>query len=221
MYLPLLYLRLGTLASMQARIAQQPTSSEEAAFVSVLGGLAASLAERAGTLGVFLGEGVPLGSRTPFGSVGVRQWEVRALGERGWWEGDCNRGVGTVGLGDEVGRWLALDVNVPGDVEKEQRLGFRLGGVKSGDDEKGWEGRLQRGEVQVVYVNQQNEPFGVNVTDVTVDGSGGVVFEAAFPFQEKLLNGLTIAVLVNGSISSLRTVEAVEAATVAGPALVM
>ncbi|KAK5046585.1 hypothetical protein LTR84_007346 [Exophiala bonariae] len=70
----------------------------------------------------------------------------------------------------------------------------------------------------VVYINGQNTPIVQPISNVNVQ-NGVATFQAAFPYTENLLNGLTIAALVNGS-GPFADAEAVAKATIAGPGLI-
>jgi hypothetical protein len=72
--------------------------------------------------------------------------------------------------------------------------------------------------LSVVYINQQNVPIVEPLLNPKVSGTV-VSFNAAFPFEEKLLNGLTIAAITVGS-GPFANANAVANATLFGPALI-
>lgn len=72
--------------------------------------------------------------------------------------------------------------------------------------------------LSLVYINQQNLPIVEKLQNVQTAGSE-VTFSANFPYQQNLMNGLTIAVLVRGS-GPFSSAHAVANATVFGPVLI-
>jgi hypothetical protein len=72
--------------------------------------------------------------------------------------------------------------------------------------------------LSVVYINQQNLPVVEPLLNPKVSGTV-VSFNAFFPFQEKLLNGLTIAAITVGS-GPFASAGAVANATLFGPGLI-
>ena len=73
-------------------------------------------------------------------------------------------------------------------------------------------------DLNLVYINQQNVPV-VEKLQNPASSNGMTTFEALFPYDQFEMNGLTIAVLTN-SAGPFADVDAVAAATVAGPALI-
>jgi hypothetical protein len=76
----------------------------------------------------------------------------------------------------------------------------------------------QANEVKVVYINGQNVPIVKSLSNVQI-GSDKVTFEAAFPYDEFLMNGLTIAAVTHGK-DSFANADEVADATVFGPGLI-
>lgn len=72
--------------------------------------------------------------------------------------------------------------------------------------------------LNLVYINQQNLPIVQPLQGVSTSGSM-TTFTASFPYTANMMNGLTIAVLVQGS-GPFASADAVANATVYGPALV-
>lgn len=73
-------------------------------------------------------------------------------------------------------------------------------------------------DLHVVYINQQNVPVVEPLKNVqTKDGE--VSFQAAFPFEENLMFGLTIAAVTN-SAGPFANADEVAAATLFGPGLI-
>ncbi|PYH98027.1 LsdA family protein [Aspergillus ellipticus CBS 707.79] len=76
------------------------------------------------------------------------------------------------------------------------------------------------GELWLTYINQLNVPVVVPLEVVEVGKEDVVVAKALWPYDEHLLNGLTIAV-VTGSGGPFGDVNAVEQATLFGPGLII
>ncbi|CAI6336570.1 unnamed protein product [Periconia digitata] len=73
-------------------------------------------------------------------------------------------------------------------------------------------------DLSLVYINQQNLPVVTDLIDPKTDG-GDLVFEAKFPFEEYIMNGLTIAAVVKGK-GPFATVDDVAKVTGWGPGLI-
>lgn len=71
--------------------------------------------------------------------------------------------------------------------------------------------------LSVVYINQQNTPIVESLSNVQTNGNT-TTFSAAFPYEQYLMNGLTIAALASGS--SFASAGAVAAASTYGPGLI-
>jgi hypothetical protein len=76
----------------------------------------------------------------------------------------------------------------------------------------------QAKELKVVYINAQNVPIVKHLENVQIL-SESVTFEAAFPYDEFLLNGLTVVAVTHGKESFASANEVAEAA-VFGPGLI-
>lgn len=72
--------------------------------------------------------------------------------------------------------------------------------------------------LSLVYINQQNLPVVETLQNVQNSGSQ-VTFQANFPYVKNEMNGLTIAVVTQGS-GPFTDADAVANATVFGPALI-
>lgn len=73
-------------------------------------------------------------------------------------------------------------------------------------------------DISLVYVNQQNLPVVEKPSNIQVSGDE-VTFQAYFPFNEFIMNGLTFAV-VTDSAGPFASADAVAAATLFGPGLI-
>jgi len=78
--------------------------------------------------------------------------------------------------------------------------------------------KVDYSQLSVVYINQQNTPVVEPILNPKVSGTV-VSFNALFPFQEKLLNGLTIAAITLSS-GPFANANAVANATLFGPGLI-
>jgi hypothetical protein len=76
----------------------------------------------------------------------------------------------------------------------------------------------QASELKVVYINGQNVPVVKSLDNVQV-GSEKVTFEAAFPYDEFLMNGLTVVAVTHGKDSFANADEVAEKA-IFGPGLI-
>ena len=74
--------------------------------------------------------------------------------------------------------------------------------------------------MSVVYINQQLVPIVVPLENPKPGQNGEVVASAFFPYSKFLMNGLTIAALVEGTGVAFSNVTAVAAATKFGPGLI-
>jgi hypothetical protein len=72
--------------------------------------------------------------------------------------------------------------------------------------------------LSLVYINQQNLPIVETLQNVQNSGNE-VTFQANFPYVKNEMNGLTIAVLTQGS-GPFTSADAVANATVFGPAVI-
>ncbi|KAF2715675.1 late sexual development protein [Pleomassaria siparia CBS 279.74] len=72
--------------------------------------------------------------------------------------------------------------------------------------------------LSLVYINGQNNPVVKSLQNANVEG-GNVVFEAAFPYDEFVMDGLTIAAVTKGA-GPFADADAVAAATQFGPGLI-
>lgn len=83
---------------------------------------------------------------------------------------------------------------------------------------KGDVGMYEAGDLKVVYINGQNLPVVKSLEKWQV-GDNKMTFEAVFPYDEFLMNGLTIAAVTHGK-DSFASAEEVADATLFGPGLI-
>lgn len=80
--------------------------------------------------------------------------------------------------------------------------------------------------LSLVLISGQNRPIVQSLQNVTVSGGSGgnstntITFSSDFAVQDRLLFGLTIAVIARGDATTLTSIGTVDAATVYGPALI-
>lgn len=79
---------------------------------------------------------------------------------------------------------------------------------------------ISEDNLKLVYINQQNVPIVEDFDAVKVEGDT-VTIQAAFPYAQNEMNGLTIAVLAHGDQDSLTDANAVSDHTKFGPALII
>ncbi|KAF2839110.1 putative sexual development protein [Patellaria atrata CBS 101060] len=75
------------------------------------------------------------------------------------------------------------------------------------------------GHLSLAYINQQNVPIVEEITHATRVGDS-IEFKATFPYEENLMNGLTIAAVVQGA-GELANAQAVADKTLYGPGLIV
>jgi hypothetical protein len=79
-------------------------------------------------------------------------------------------------------------------------------------------GMYEAADLKVVYINGQNLPIVKSLEKWAV-GEQKMTFEAAFPFDEFVMNGLTIAAVTHGK-DSFTSADEVADATLFGPGLI-
>ncbi|KAH8728223.1 hypothetical protein GQ44DRAFT_724744 [Phaeosphaeriaceae sp. PMI808] len=79
-------------------------------------------------------------------------------------------------------------------------------------------GAYQMDQLRIVYINAQNKPV-VKKLDNVQTGGERVAFEGAFPFDEFLMNGLTVAAVTQGK-TEFASADEVAGAAVFGPGLI-
>ena len=81
------------------------------------------------------------------------------------------------------------------------------------------EGSVTAKNASVVYLSGQNVPVTVPISNINTEG-GKTFFFAPFPYDSGFARGLTIGVLVSGSMPEFKSNADVAAATIYGPALI-
>ncbi|KAF2721588.1 hypothetical protein K431DRAFT_284738 [Polychaeton citri CBS 116435] len=147
-----------------------------------------------------IGQKIP--SALPFLTASTREFAFSALNQNFIVPGSCPN-INTIDL-PIFGALNVLTKSIQAETQDLQ-FSFSSESYTSADD------------LSLVYINQQNLPIVEPLKDV--ESSNGVVtFTANFPFDEYLMNGLTIAAVATGS--SFADVTAVANATLFGPGLI-
>lgn len=180
---------LGTLANIQGHLAMNNDSGLVPAIGSVIG----QEGEQNGYYRAALNL-VP--SALPFLTASSRAFAFSALNQLFVVPGSCDASVKQI----DLPIFPALSVSPAQPTAQTQTLTFSTASLS--------------GVEALVYINQQNTPIVVDVTQ----GSGNTV-TANFPYQENQMNGLTIAALVNCK-GPFASADDVAAATVAGPVFI-
>lgn len=81
------------------------------------------------------------------------------------------------------------------------------------------EGRVTCSNASMVYLSGQNMPVTVPISDINMQ-DGRTFFFAPFPYDSNFARGLTIGILVSGSMPVFNTSAEAAAATIYGPALI-
>ena len=188
---------LGTLANVQLHLAQ----NGDAGLVPAIGSVIGQEGEQNGFYRATQGL-IP--SSLPFLTASSRGFAFSALNQLFVVPGSCDAVVKSINLPI----FAPLSITSGPVTAKTQTLSFAAGASSAVDYSKAQ---------ALVYINQQNVPV---VVDITQTGSGsGLSFTANFPYDQFLMNGLTIAAVVN-SKGPFSSADAVAAATIAGPGLI-
>jgi len=141
-------------------------------------------------------------SELPFLTTSTREFAFNALNQTFFVPGSCPN-INTIKLTTFQPLTLLSKVDA-----KTEPIEFSFEGT--------WYSNYK--DLKLVYINQQNLPI---VEDITVKKTDGptVTIEANFPYDANEMNGLTIAVLAEGS--SFKNAQAVADATKFGPALII
>lgn len=189
---------IGTLQEMNQFFAE----NGDADFVRKISSVIANEGEQNGFFRL-VGKKHP--SSQPFPTTGTREYAFSAL-QRLIVPGSCpNIDVIPLKIFEPLN---LLTQNVK---PKTQHLKFSVKKADAGTDD--WN------ELSVVLINGQNKPITESLVNPKVEGED-LVFEAAFPYDEHLLNGLTVFA-VTKIPGPFENVIAVEESTIFGPELVI
>ena len=206
---------LGTLGDIATLLGQDGDSGLIRGIASVIG----QEGEQNGFYRDLLGK---LPSALPFLTASARPFAFSALNQMFVVPGSCPN-IGEINLPI----FLPLTVVTPNIQPVSQTLQFSVavnsthGGPPSGGWSSGKGGAPSASSyssLSLVYINQQNLPIVEAITDVSIKGNT-VTFDADFPFDQYLMNGLTIAA-VTKTAGPFASVDAVAADTIFGPGLI-
>jgi len=187
---------MGTLQDVQLHLADNGDDG----VVPVIGSVIGQEGEQTGFFRYFGGL-VP--SELPFLTRSTREFAFSVLNQAVVVPGTCpNENLIDLPI------FLPLTVNTSPIEPVDQTLSFSVTVDKSSPP----------AGLSLVYINSQNVPVVETITNATVV-DGVATFDAFFPFNEFLLNGLTLAALTNSS-GPFTSAEDVAKVTIAGPGLI-
>ncbi|KAL6251427.1 hypothetical protein RBB50_001636 [Rhinocladiella similis] len=187
---------LGTLQDVQLHLA----NNNDDGVVPVIGSVIGQEGEQNGFFRFFAGL-VP--SELPFLTRSSREFAFSVLNQAVVVPGTCpNENLIDLPI------FLPLTVNTSPIQPKDQTLSFSVPVDKSSPP----------AGLSLVYINSQNVPIVEKIENAQVV-DGVATFDAFFPYNENLLNGLTIAALTNSS-GPFTSAEDVAKVTIAGPGLI-
>jgi hypothetical protein len=204
---------LGTLQDVASTLAIDGDGGLIGGIVSVVG----QEGEQNGFYRNLLGK-IP--SALPFLTASTREFAFSALNQNFVVPGSCPN-IGEINL--PIFRTLTVDTqNIQ---PKSQTLQFSVSvDTGKGNSSHGsWKRDSQHDSsyytsLSVVYINQQNLPIVETITDVSIKDET-VTLTAQFPFDQFLMNGLTIAA-VTSHAGPFASADAVAKDTVFGPGLI-
>jgi hypothetical protein len=210
---------LGTLQDVASLLATDGDNGLIRGLVSVVG----QEGEQNGFYRELLGK-TP--SALPFLTTSTREFAFSALNQNFIVPGSCPS-IGEIAL--PIFHTLTVDTQNIQPTTQTLEFSVTINHVNSTGCgwEKGARGARGSGPEQgasyysslsVVYINQQNLPIVEPITNVSIKGST-VTFNAAFPFDQFLMNGLTIAA-VTKTAGPFASADAVAKDTIFGPGLI-
>ena len=192
---------LGTLADVQTHLAIDGDIS----LIAQLGSVIGNEAEQDGFFRLLLDK-VP--NALPFLTASTRELAYSVLNQAFAISGTCPNS-NTINLPI----FGALTVTTSPVQAQTQTLNFMVTTTSQAQAEIG-----TFGGYSLVYINQQNIPVVERLTNIAVSGKT-VSFSAQFPYDEFLMNGLTIAAVTN-TTGPFANADAVAAVTLFGPGLI-
>ncbi|KIW52957.1 hypothetical protein PV05_08564 [Exophiala xenobiotica] len=187
---------MGTLQDVQLHLA----NNNDDGVVPVIGSVIGQEGEQTGFFRYFGGL-VP--SELPFLTRSTREFAFSVLNQAVVVPGTCpNANLIDLPI------FLPLTVNTAPIKAQDQTLSFSVSVDKSSPPSG----------LSLVYINSQNVPIVETIENVKVS-NGVATFDVFFPYNEFLLNGLTIAALTT-SAGPFTNAEDVAKVTIAGPGLI-
>lgn len=150
-------------------------------------------------------------SALPFLTTSTREFAFSALNQMFVVPGTCPN-ANTIALPI----FQPLTVVTTDIAAQTQTLQFSINAIDQMHT-RNWVGE-QYTALSLVYINQQNLPIVEPLTNVQVQGTT-VTFDALFPFDQFLMNGLTIAAVTAGA-GPFASADDVAKATIFGPGLI-
>lgn len=203
---------LGTLQDVASLLATDGDNGLIRGVVSVVG----QEGEQNGFYRALLGK-IP--SALPFLTTSTREFAFSALNQNFIVPGSCPN-IGEIAL--PIFRPLTVDTqNIQ---PKTQTLEFSITIENANSTWGEWKRDCPErspsyySSLSVVYINQQNLPVVEPITNVAIEGNT-VIFDAEFPFDQFLMNGLTIAA-VTKTAGPFTSADAVAKDTIFGPGLI-
>jgi hypothetical protein len=209
---------LGTLQDVASLLATDGDNGLIRGVVSVVG----QEGEQNGFYRELLGK-TP--SALPFLTTSTREFAFSALNQNFIVPGSCPN-IGEIALPI----FQTLTVDTQNIQPATQTLQFSVT-INANHTEGGWkrhgshapgsgpeQGPSYYSSLSVVYINQQNLPVVEPITNVYIQGNT-VTFDAQFPFDQFLMNGLTIAA-VTKTAGPFASADAVAKDTIFGPGLI-
>jgi hypothetical protein len=173
---------------------------------NLIRGFSASLGQEGEQNGFYRSILGKLPSALPFLTASTRQFAFSALNNNFVVPGSCPNS-NTIQL-PVFGKF---DLVTPDPQPRDQTLEFRMSSNNGPTNPQG---------MSIVYINQQLVPIVLPLEGVSqTEPNGPVNVRAIFPYSQFLMNGLTIAVLVEGA-GPFPNVTSVAAAAKFGPALI-
>lgn len=186
---------LGTIQEILSAVSADGDSALIGLFASILG-------QEGEQNGWFRARQQLIPSALPFLTASSGGFAYTALNQRGIIPGTCPNASVIAAAGVPIFKPLILDTYVQAGTTE---IDFSITGALPSN-------------TSVVYINQQNTPKTVKITDIKVVG-GKTSFKAPFPYYQFEMNGFTIAAVVQGT-GNFTTAGAVAASTLYGPGLI-
>jgi hypothetical protein len=208
---------LGTLQDVASLLATDGDDGLIRGVVSVVG----QEGEQNGFYRELLGK-IP--SALPFLTTSTREFAFSALNQNFVVPGSCPN-IGQIAL--PIFRTLTVDTQNIQPTTQTLEFSIAIGNADSNSTNggwKSWEGDCPErnatyySSLSVVYINQQNLPVVEPITNVAIEDTT-ITFDAEFPFDQFLMNGLTIAA-VTKTAGPFASADAVAKDTIFGPGLI-
>ena len=190
---------LGTLQDVQSKLA----TDGDAGLIRGVGAVIGQEGEQNGYYRSLLNK---ISSALPFLTTSTREFAFSALNQNFVISGSCPN-IGEISLPI----FAPLTVVTSNIQPKTQYLTFLFTATAAAS-------AANAASLSVAYINQQNQPVVEPLLNPTQSGNT-VTFQAAFPYDQFEMNGLTIAAVVKGS-GAFANADAVAQATIFGPGLI-